>query len=467
MDNYENNNKNRRKKINSLILLTAFTGVMLIVSTYAWFSSQNDVSISGITGSVKVADGLEASLDAESWTNEINLTELLSADGATLQSIAYQNIASASGEGTTISNNNLSPTYLQPVSTTGAVKVYEGNATEKAVNYLQFFKGNASSNSLGTITACKETDYTANSLDEPTYFAFDLFIKDSTSTSAEQNALNLTTSSILRVNDDTSTSENEVVYGLQNSIRMAIVRYSEKGTYSGDQRTIIDETVEPETSVIDEVAIWEPNSNYHVSTIVNTNNKISGVTDTAVGLTSGKFTKSSILKTYTLAKILGQYQASGTRKDIVDVYNYGNEYLSEQKSVKTTISDPTALSTESVTAGKAIEYGGEFFPTSYAIKGVVATTDFSLATETEVNDSDGNAVTAYKDGIPLYTTESNTTDPSDGGLQNRLSVYANAVTRLRVYVWIEGQDVDCTNYASHGNGITIDFGIQKPATTVS
>ena len=30
-----------------------------------------------------------------------------------------------------------------------------------------------------------------------------------------------------------------------------------------------------------------------------------------------------------------------------------------------------------------------------------------------------------------------------------------------MYVWLEGQDVDCINYASHGGGIEIDVGLIK------
>ena len=32
---------------------------------------------------------------------------------------------------------------------------------------------------------------------------------------------------------------------------------------------------------------------------------------------------------------------------------------------------------------------------------------------------------------------------------------------MRIYVWLEGQDVDCINYASHGGGITLNLGLVK------
>ena len=30
-----------------------------------------------------------------------------------------------------------------------------------------------------------------------------------------------------------------------------------------------------------------------------------------------------------------------------------------------------------------------------------------------------------------------------------------------MYIWLEGQDVDCINYASHGGGITVNVGLLK------
>ena len=35
------------------------------------------------------------------------------------------------------------------------------------------------------------------------------------------------------------------------------------------------------------------------------------------------------------------------------------------------------------------------------------------------------------------------------------------VTKVRIYFWIEGQDVDCINWASYGGGVTVDIGLVK------
>ena len=36
---------------------------------------------------------------------------------------------------------------------------------------------------------------------------------------------------------------------------------------------------------------------------------------------------------------------------------------------------------------------------------------------------------------------------------------------MRMYIWLEGQDVDCINYASLGGNVKIDVGLSKPGTT--
>ena len=40
-------------------------------------------------------------------------------------------------------------------------------------------------------------------------------------------------------------------------------------------------------------------------------------------------------------------------------------------------------------------------------------------------------------------------------------ITSNTVSRMRVYVWLEGQDVDCINLASQGGGIELELGLTK------
>lgn len=45
------------------------------------------------------------------------------------------------------------------------------------------------------------------------------------------------------------------------------------------------------------------------------------------------------------------------------------------------------------------------------------------------------------------------------------SIEPGKYVRMRMYIWLEGQDVDCINYASLGGNVKIDVGLSKPGTT--
>ena len=125
----ENIQRNSRKRLNALILLVAFTAILLIVATYAWFSTQRNVTLGGLEGQVNVAEGLQISLDALNWANEIDLTDNASAyfaqtntnNGWTdddMVSLVNPWKQGAGGEYTYQARTNLVPSELLPASTT-------------------------------------------------------------------------------------------------------------------------------------------------------------------------------------------------------------------------------------------------------------------------------------------------------------------------------------------------------------
>ena len=111
----DKNNKNKKKsEMNAMFFVILIALVMFIISTYAWFSTQKDVSITNLSGTVEVAEGLEISLDAKTWANSLVLgsdTE----DGLSITENAYPG------------NKNISPSEMLPVSTLGVVS---GNQTD-------------------------------------------------------------------------------------------------------------------------------------------------------------------------------------------------------------------------------------------------------------------------------------------------------------------------------------------------
>ena len=168
----ENKQKNPRKRLNSLILLVAFTAIMLIISTYAWFSAQKNVTIGGLKGVVNVAEGLEISLDAEHWSQEVNFANYTDEELMTMYEVkdpdgdageVYAPAASREGNSLSASapTHNIVPTELLPVSTTGLAKasLAEGAAAGDGIGEMDmnFYKGIYAEDTLSEIITTLKT----------------------------------------------------------------------------------------------------------------------------------------------------------------------------------------------------------------------------------------------------------------------------------------------------------------------
>lgn len=421
----ENRQKNSRRRLNSLILLVAFTAIMLIVSTYAWFSAQKNVSISNLEGIVKTVEGLEISLDASHWSQEVDLGAARTAGSGYLD--ADKTLEAPYTDGV-----NLVPTEMKPVSTTGITNEGIGKTT------LQMYRGiNVNGIDLYQIESIDETvtDVTSNRF--PGYYAIDIFLKNTTSGPQASDQLQLNLNSELKL----KTSGLEET-GLQNTIRVAFALYkasaedASKVDASGAAPAQSDvlTALAAAGKTIDDVAIWEPNADAHVDEIVLNNNRItwSGTdANTLWGSTSDtthKFAKTDKIPTYAL---------TATSKN-------------SNESVK--VDPKTSVNTASI----ANIYDWSDTTTSGLTKQVVQATN---VTKGESGTITGGALTTVTDLISVTTT--NMASPTN------FVIPANQVCRLRMYVWLEGQDVDCTNLASHGGGIRLDLGLVKPGSDVS
>ena len=88
-----------KRRLNSLFMVLLLTGMLLLSSTYAWFSANKQVALEGINAKVVAAEGLQISLDGESWSSKITINK------AALQAAT--------------DNNFVWPDALVPVSTVG------------------------------------------------------------------------------------------------------------------------------------------------------------------------------------------------------------------------------------------------------------------------------------------------------------------------------------------------------------
>ena len=361
--------KNKKKsEMNAMFFIILFALVIFIISTYAWFSTQRNVSITNLNGTVEVAEGLEISLDAQNWSNGLVLGD----------EEGQLDIIEDAYEG----NHNIKPTEMLPVSTLGLVG---SNRTD-----LLMLRGTLNNSiQLNNIQQMDEKETNPDVTTYPGYFAFDVFLKNSSRQDDIDDVLQLNYDSSLEIMETDKSAT-----GLQNTARVAFAKYTGTSDTMADQATILKETagvgVGSSPVYISDVAIWEPNSNDHVEYVVQNNNKITGA--------GSGFNATTQMDTYALTD-------SSLSQSIADIYKWdGSENLLKKQNVLQT----TKTSTE----------------------------DYSIA-----------------EGVQnLVSTTDGTTD---------FGITPNKISRIRIYLWLEGQDVDCINYASHGGGVKVNIGLVK------
>lgn len=378
----ENNQRNSRKRLNSLILLVAFTAVMLIVSTYAWFSTQKNVTLDGLYGEVNVAEGLQISLDAKHWVNALDFSDFdQSVDGAWTDDTGKYLDTTATFQTPVTGITNVTPDEYLPVSTAGTTVT----GTTYTGNRLVMFAGN--NENTDDLTTVVEMEEVADS----GYFAFDLFLQNTTNGSDPDELLLDTFSAVTPDNDDT---------GIENTVRVGFALYGNDSTAASTADGLLaQDDVLAATSTgksVSKVAIWEPNSNAHIDTILTTINPLITFSSTDQG-------------------------------------TYG---MASATAFAATEAIPTyALTAASVGVNYQTIYKWDTPETGLVLQN-------TLQTDTD-----------FADG----TDSINITDVSG----NNLSIGANQYHKIRVYVWIEGQDPDCINVASFGGGLTLDLGFSK------
>lgn len=403
----------RKSELKIIFFIILIAAMLFMISTYAWFSTQRNVSITNLSGIVEVAEGLEISLDAEHWSNGIVLGKDREAGQLDLDLDAYEG------------HNNLIPTEMLPASTLGLVPEW-GIPANSTMTGLNLLRGNFSnSKKLDNIAVLQEANKTMVSgvsegfeLKYPGYFAFDIFLKNTSRSDTVEDILQLNYDSSLQIIEGGESST-----GLQNTARVAFVKY---GGYlvEGTENVwagVTDSSVESPAQIlaatgavdggddvyVTDVAIWEPNANDHVEYIVKNNNKITWTSADATKyatktLADGKkgFDVNTQMPTYALSEA----SIGKTIEDIYDWSGTNSANLKKQNTLQTTKTDET---------------------------------DFTI-----------------KEGVKNLKSAN-----GDGG--DDFKIAPNSICRLKIYVWLEGQDVDCINYASHGGGITLNIGLVK------
>ena len=385
----QNEQKNSKRRLNSLILLVAFTAIMLIVSTYAWFSTQRNVTLTGLKGKVNVAEGLQVSLDGSHFVNSINFNDFNQDDPTswTVKDTATTTYLDAGKTFQTPATGitNVVPSEYLPVSTTG------GTDEGIGATGLKMYSGKyTNSEGLKSIAIAPEEAASG-------YYAFDLYLMNTSASTVTTDKLQLDATSTIA-----GTNAN---FGIQNTARIAFALYDNAGDTVSTNSTLTGDQIIAGTSTdknILDVAIWEPHSTKHVANIVQ---------NTLIKFSAADITKYSLTSNPTQA---------------------GRKKIQDDQSLPT-----YALTTASATAGSIADVYDWDTPSA----------GLTLQNTTQTDETDRQA------SIDLKSTKDGSTP---------IQIKANQYQKMRVYVWIEGQDPDCVNYASMGGGLTLDIGLSKP-----
>ena len=256
-------NRKNKRRINSLLLLLLLTASMLVVSTYAWFSTNREVSITGISAQVSAAAGLQISLDGEIWGSSVNVT----ADGL--------NTLNANG----VKNVYQWPTKLSPVSTDGSISGSD----------VAFYYGRLTTDGNGLTGVAAESARTANDSGSSTsssakFIAFDIYLKNSSGLSAGDH-LQLNVGSLVAADLENGGAADT---GLEYSARVGFLLYDDTEPLSAGGATV--RTLAIGNNPV--VSIWEPNYNQHIQYVVDNDARVTGLTHDfrTLGLTANAVT---------------------------------------------------------------------------------------------------------------------------------------------------------------------------------
>lgn len=245
-----------KRKLNSLFTMLLLTAVLMIVSTYAWFSANREVSITGITAKVQAAEGLQISLDAKTWGSSIAVNQ------AALAALG-QTVVPEGQESHTI-NTYQWPDELQPVSTAGQIQ-----GSDVVFSFGEVDATGAKLAGIGNAAAVTAEDEN-HKFPNAKFIAFDIYLKNSSSNN-DGDKLQLSTGSKVTINTEEGGKE---LTGLENCVRAGLLLYSNTKTFTDSQDAIVQIA-----AGTPKFAIWEPNYKKHIGEVVTNDGRI-GAADT-------------------------------------------------------------------------------------------------------------------------------------------------------------------------------------------
>lgn len=348
--------RSSRRRMNSIFMTLLLTTVMLVMSTYAWFTANRMVEITGITAKVTAAEGLQISLDGVKWGTSVT------ADASHLEE------ATATVAGV---NNYLLPDELKPVSTTGATSGSE----------ISFYDGKVTADGTQLNDAASATRTASTTAATGKYIVFDVYLKNSSSQSTD--LFQLGANSLVRL----GTTEGKLGVentGLENSVRIGFMLFGNTAVPTASQSDLASLA-----AGTPQVSIWEPNYDQHITEVLQNDARVQGE-------------NGSTFRTFGLINA-GTGSLTGING------TSATTFMEQTNTVRTaaTVAADTQLTT-AVAAGTG--------------EGAIAA-------------------------------------------GSNMSLKGNAISKVRVYIWLEGQDPDCIDTASTGKYLDFVINLSKPSIT--
>ena len=414
-------NNKRKKRILNLALVLTFMAIVFGSATYAWFIGMRTVNVNPFEVEIATTRGLELSLDGVHWAETVSINK--------------DNYSNPGVADTYLTNtNNWAGRGLIPVSTVGEI--------DAAASRMKLYeKGSLTATKGGYRLMSSRVPNFASGSKPDGYVVFDLFVRNSSGAEyysayneLNEEAIYLTNDSRVKVG---STGVADA--GIENSVRVAFaqigrVKAPTTTNTEGDDIALIQGitcnggigvTTNGVTSICRTATIWEPNDTDHVA------NALTWYNTTCMARTGANTSQAS---SYTVSNsttcntvVNGQaYHTYAIGKEItattaVDVYD-GTDYNKYTTDVATAYADVIALPEQ----GQS-DNGKYLYPVPY-----------------------------FTDTMKLKT---GTDRPQF------MSLAPNSVTKVRVYIYLEGQDIDNYDFASIGKQISVKFGFTKERFT--
>ncbi len=397
-------NKRHERRVKRLALIVTLCTIILAVSTYAWFVGMRTVSVSSFDVQIAATEGLSLSLDGKTWNEEVNIN-------STTYKTAYNgNTNTWGGDG------------LIPVSSIGKIDTASSRLVMYEKGSLTVTKGG-----YRLLASKVKNNTVVEGQEEGTGFvAFDLFIKNLSGKEyytdfdvKNEEAIYLTQESTVDVvNSGSGDPQNQT--GIENSVRVA---FAQIGRVKADttSETIIQgiKCTGSDSSVTascgKDATIWEPNDKAHVQNAINW------------------FANSCKTRAESGTDIYATASYTGTTCTAIADNTYYNTYAIGEE-IKSTAEGTTGVDVYDGYNGFYGTIAGGKEGTTSTITGPLH--KFDYFTDTEKMQTGLNR--------PQF-----------------FSLAPNSITKVRVYVYIEGQDIDNYDFASLGKAIKVNFGFTK------